>query len=671
MEAGKKAAGFVTDFDNLIHRLKAEGVDRASRYSTFTHYWQDLELYKLFDGRASESDKADFIDAAFSCVVQFLSLDGADTHVKTVCIYMLMALYKTQTNFNKRRIRMTPAEFKSLYNFVMNAHDDNRLIDPFSVFWQLYHLGAFEHPATPTQKLLGTSDIWLHAINSDEVSPALENVVAKVPRKAEECEDYIAGVRSIDDEDSVYSRRQRIRQAAQYSRVARCTVAEIVKNEKEAPTENINEDKKIVVRKHQPVETFNQKHLVEKQNYFPKGNKSIYPSKDLVEIANSTKIKRGRPFVVDVESRVIQKGQKGQWHVRKDKLQPESEDEVDTEEIEDEGIGSMNSDDPWTKKIDRTVKSNIQRALKVSRDRVQIEIERKSRMDDLESERSEIDAAREQGVDQKIIDQREKELKKKEKIIMLMGEEDKPRNPLIGRPRKDAPAREDAKRPGPKSDLQKKRKLEADLQKLQKRQAEKEEKRKAKEVEKEAVKAMKKAAKEAEKASSPPKKKRKVKDVKTEYNIEDVKKTAEETKAKKQMEKEERERKKTERAAKPPKLPPHLNFSNLKVGDFFQLEDSELESPQLVKINYVCEESANVRGVYWDMEPGEVGMALYERTWKPTKDHNCEILFCNEDFAQKVYMRKVKPGAHPAAGMKLTAKSAEHVLQLFPQLRDR
>lgn len=320
-----------------------------------------------------------------------------------------------------------------------------------------------------------------------------------------------------------------------------------------------------------------------------------------MEIANSTKIKRGRPFVVDVESRVIQKGQKGQWHVRKDKLQPESEDEVDTEEIEDEGIGSMNSDDPWTKKIDRTVKSNIQRALKVSRDRVQIEIERKSRMDDLESERSEIDAAREQGVDQKIIDQREKELKKKEKIIMLMGEEDKPRNPLIGRPRKDAPAREDAKRPGPKSDLQKKRKLEADLQKLQKRQAEKEEKRKAKEAEKEAVKAMKKAAKEAEKASSPPKKKRKVKDVKTEYNIEDAKKAAEETKAKKQMEKEERERKKTERAAKPPKLPPHLNFSNLKVGDFFQLEDSELESPQLVKINYVCEESANVRGVYWDM----------------------------------------------------------------------
>jgi hypothetical protein len=64
-------------------------------------------------------------------------------------------------------------------------------------------------------------------------------------------------------------------------------------------------------------------------------------------------------------------------------------------------------------------------------------------------------------------------------------------------------------------------------------------------------------------------------------------------------------------------------------------------------------------------------MALYEKTWKPTKDHNCEILFCNEDFAQKVYMRKVKPGAHPAAGMKLTAKSAEHVLQRYPLLREK
>ena len=70
-------------------------------------------------------------------------------------------------------------------------------------------------------------------------------------------------------------------------------------------------------------------------------------------------------------------------------------------------------------------------------------------------------------------------------------------------------------------------------------------------------------------------------------------------------------------------------------------------------------------------EPGEAGMALYEKTWKPTKDHNCEILFCNEDFAQKVYMRKVKPGAHPAAGMKLTAKSAEHVLQRYPLLREK
>ena len=53
---------------------------------------------------------------------------------------MLMALYKTQTNYTKRRIRITPAEFMSLYKFVMKAHKDHRLIDPFSVFWQLYHL---------------------------------------------------------------------------------------------------------------------------------------------------------------------------------------------------------------------------------------------------------------------------------------------------------------------------------------------------------------------------------------------------------------------------------------------------------------------------------------------------------------------------------------------------
>ena len=39
---------------------------------------------------------------------------------------------------------------------------------------------AFEFPTTHTQKLLGTSDVWQHAINSDEVSPALLNVVDEI-----------------------------------------------------------------------------------------------------------------------------------------------------------------------------------------------------------------------------------------------------------------------------------------------------------------------------------------------------------------------------------------------------------------------------------------------------------------------------------------------------------
>jgi len=33
MEAGKKAAGFVTDFDNLLERLKAEGYPQKYQYS--------------------------------------------------------------------------------------------------------------------------------------------------------------------------------------------------------------------------------------------------------------------------------------------------------------------------------------------------------------------------------------------------------------------------------------------------------------------------------------------------------------------------------------------------------------------------------------------------------------------------------------------------------------
>jgi hypothetical protein len=33
MEAGKKAAGFVTDFDSLLQQLKAEGYPQKYQYS--------------------------------------------------------------------------------------------------------------------------------------------------------------------------------------------------------------------------------------------------------------------------------------------------------------------------------------------------------------------------------------------------------------------------------------------------------------------------------------------------------------------------------------------------------------------------------------------------------------------------------------------------------------
>ncbi|CAG5107269.1 Oidioi.mRNA.OKI2018_I69.chr1.g3236.t1.cds [Oikopleura dioica] len=698
MESGKKAAGFVTDFDFLIHRIKDEGEDRAGTYSTFTHMWQDLEMYKIFDGRTSESDKADFIDACYSCVVQFLVLKDADHLVRSTCIYMLLALYTTQTNKTKRGIRMTPAQYKILYEFAMESFHEYGLRDTYAVFWQLHHLGAFEFPTTHTQKLLGTSDVWQHAINSDEVSPALLNVVdeisgdfdeslsfavqnlrmtfdaykATIQRvhectppdadmiyykcvnnpadivdrtrqriidRARETERIIAGVPSLDDENSIYNRRQRIRHAAQTSRVARCAVATIDRPEDEQVSPS-KEERKIVVRKHQTVETFNQKHLVEKQSFFPKGNKSIYPSKDLVEIANSTKIKRGRPFVVDVESRVIQKGQVGQWHVRKDKLRAESESEAETLIY---------------------VFSNVYPR---KRDKVQTEMERETRLEELEQERKELEAAREQGVDKKIIEQKEKEFRKREKVIQMMGEDEEPK--FVGRPRKDDPKREEMRKPGPKSELQKKRKLEQDLKKFEEKQIIKEQKRRAKEIEREEKKRAMKAAREAEKAAkeakSPPKKKRKVK---TDEEKRKEKRLSEE---KKKIKQEANEKAKAEKAAKP-KYQAHLDFDNLKAGDFFETDDPENSSPQLVKISFVDKSSESVRGMYWDIEPGEVGMALYERTWKPSKEYDCEILFCSEDFAQKVYMRKVMPGAHPAAGMKLTAKSADHIKQRWPKLK--
>lgn len=61
---------------------------------------------------------------------------------------------------------------------------------------------------------------------------------------------------------------------------------------------------------------------------------------------------------------------------------------------------------------------------------------------------------------------------------------------------------------------------------------------------------------------------------------------------------------------------------------------------------------------------GEVGMALYERLWMPIheKRFDREYVFCREDFVQKVTMRKAKNG------LKLSAKSAQHVAAKYPDL---
>jgi hypothetical protein len=42
MEAGKKAAGFVTDFDSLLQQLKAEGYPQKYQYSGKMRSWDNL-----------------------------------------------------------------------------------------------------------------------------------------------------------------------------------------------------------------------------------------------------------------------------------------------------------------------------------------------------------------------------------------------------------------------------------------------------------------------------------------------------------------------------------------------------------------------------------------------------------------------------------------------------
>ncbi|CBY22202.1 unnamed protein product [Oikopleura dioica] len=140
MEAGKKAAGFVTDFDNLLERLKAEGYPQKYQYSEFCRMWQDLNYWKLFNGRRSESDKADFVDSCYHIVIQFFMLPRCGTHVKTICIFMLFALYTGQACLSKRRIRLTYSEFLRIFEFCGDGYENN-MTEPYSIFWQLHHLG--------------------------------------------------------------------------------------------------------------------------------------------------------------------------------------------------------------------------------------------------------------------------------------------------------------------------------------------------------------------------------------------------------------------------------------------------------------------------------------------------------------------------------------------------
>ena len=51
----------------------------------FTKKWQDMGYYNLFDGRSSESDKADFIESCFHILVQFFRLDNVRFSLRSIC----------------------------------------------------------------------------------------------------------------------------------------------------------------------------------------------------------------------------------------------------------------------------------------------------------------------------------------------------------------------------------------------------------------------------------------------------------------------------------------------------------------------------------------------------------------------------------------------------------
>jgi len=107
MECGNIASGYLTDLSTLIERFQLK---RSLRYAGnvfeefwlidfFYHFvlldfceaWQELEFYKVFDGRKLETDHAEYTDTVYQITIKFLVMKDVSfgRNMPKKCLYAI------------------------------------------------------------------------------------------------------------------------------------------------------------------------------------------------------------------------------------------------------------------------------------------------------------------------------------------------------------------------------------------------------------------------------------------------------------------------------------------------------------------------------------------------------------------------------------------------------
>lgn len=174
MEHGNNAAGYLTDLTNLLAKYQKK---TSLRYLDFVEVWQELEFWKVLNGRKIEHDRAEFIEEIYQITVRFLDDPLNGEYEPTVAVGALYTLYglwycqsmrkRSENDLKPRRIRISLQCWGGLNQFVqVMAKEDHT--DFVAVYQRMITERVFTFSMYPTAYLLGNK--WENTTEYDECS---------------------------------------------------------------------------------------------------------------------------------------------------------------------------------------------------------------------------------------------------------------------------------------------------------------------------------------------------------------------------------------------------------------------------------------------------------------------------------------------------------------------